>query len=503
MNPTDHYSLWLKTTAQPTFQPVDARHFDLIVVGAGIVGVSLAFNIRGLGARVLLIEGDEVLQGVTGYTTGKLTAQHNLIYSHLAATRDEDAARAYYEAQKWAIGHVDMLTSEFGIDCDLIATDASVFSTDPENDTSMEDEAKVYERLGIPGSLNSSPDYNFRARRLLTMRDQRHFHPRKYLLGLLKIAAEAGVQVMAKNRVHQIDEEQSQVVLETEHGRFTADRVAVTTHYPIHDSGFFMAKLTPKRSYATAFRMKEMPADGMFISHEAEPLRSWRPAKFEGEDVLIVGSTHHKVGEEPEVGDAYQELETWARLKFSVEAPIARWSTQDNWTPDGVPFIGRSPSRDRIWLATGFGGWGMTNGIAGARLIADQIEGRRSPWEEVFAPDRLSLEMVPKLVKDNLNTAGHLIGDRLSRSEDLDLGKLEIGAGVIAKVDGDKRAVYRGAEGLCILDPACTHMGCQVAWNELESTWDCPCHGSRFKPTGEVIHGPATNPLKPAPPRVS
>lgn len=491
---SDHVSLWLKTTSQPAFPTVESRTFDIVIVGGGIVGVCLAFHLRALGNGVLLIEGDEVLQGVTGYTTGKLTAQHGLIYSHILGTRGEELARAYADAQRWAIRFVD----EQGIDCDLAKVDAHVFSTVEENDASMERESEAYAQLALDGGLDRSPDMGVGARRLLKLRDQRHFHPRKFLLGLLEMATAAGVQVMPHTRVHQIDETTEWVTLQTDAGQIVAGRVAVASHYPVHDSGLFVAKLTPIRSYATAFRIDAMPLVEMAISHEGEPERSWRPALYDEEPVLIVGANSHKVGEPPAVGDAYLELEQWARDHLPIGEAVARWSTQDNWTPDGVPFIGLSPNRTRIYVATGFAGWGMTNGIAAARLIADLMEGRESPWTDVFQPARMNLAMVPKLLRDNANTVGHLVGDRLARVPAGEPTELAPGEGRIVEVDGQRQAVYRSPEGaLSALDPACTHMGCQVAWNELESTWDCPCHGSRFKATGEVIHGPATKALAP------
>lgn len=495
MNFENHTSLWIKTTTQPEFASSSRREFSIVIVGGGIVGVVLAFELRSRGADVLLIEGDELLKGVTGYTTGKLTAQHGLIYSKLESSRGQDVARAYWEAQNWAILHVDRLTSEHAIECDLVETQAHVFSTKPENDQSMQDEAQAYDTLSIPGRLHLDSAILPGVRRTLVMDGQRHFHPRKFLLGLLEIARQAGVVVIDRNRVHEINEESDQVVVTTEIGEFKAEKVIVASHYPVHDSGLFVTKLTPNRSYAMAFRMDEMPAEGMFVSHDAETLHSWRPAMHFEEPVLIVGANEHKVGETPD-GDPYASLEVWARSQFKVDREVARWSTQDNMTPDGVPFIGQSPLRDRIWLATGFGGWGMTNGVIAAIILSDLIDGKENLWSEVFSPSRFGVDMIPKLVKDNIKTVGHLIGDRLSSVEEIRLEQVLPGRGVVAEMDGDRRAIYRDQNGTtCILNPACTHMGCQVAWNDWESTWDCPCHGSRFKATGEVIHGPATRPL--------
>ncbi len=494
----DHRSIWIRTTDTPDFsRTVFKPAYEVIIVGGGIAGISLAYELRKMGKGVLLIEALEVLQGVTGYTTGKLTAQHGLIYSKLVSQAGVDHASRYYEAQSWAVREVVRRAQEWGVDCDIVEASANIFSTVEEFDSSMEIEADTYAQLDIPGALSHELKVPFATRRVLTMLHQRHFHPRKFLLEMLTQSLAAGVDVMSRNRVHKIEEEDGTCFVETDAGRIKAGFVAVTSHYPVHDSGLFVAKLAPTRSYAAAFKMDEGAVEQMYISHSEEPLRSWRPGMIDGQPVLIVGSTHHKVGETPAVGDAYAELELWAQTMLPVGERIAAWSTQDLWTPDHVPFIGASPGRGRIGIATGFGGWGMTNGIVAGKILADLFHETPNEWAPVFDPKRMNFEMVVPMVKENFATAKHLIGDKLASVPDIDPERLAPGHGQVGQYQGKRCAVSKAQDGtLMSLDPSCTHMGCQVSWNALEQTWDCPCHGSRFGADGRVIHGPATLPLK-------
>jgi len=476
-----------------TTRLVSDEPYDIAIVGAGIAGISAAYHLRSFGAKVILIEGRTVLSGVTGHTTGKLTAQHQLVYHSLTKEHGADFAGMYAAANLWAIDFV----RNFGCECDFRDEPACVFASEPDDVEALEREFEACVDADLPVRLLTSDEVPVPSFGGLRMEGQASFHPVKFLDRLLRKALTNGVRLTESCRATAVEEAKSFCLVRTNQGVIRADHVVIATHYPIEDSGWFVAKLAPYRSYATAFRLKDDPPVGVYIS-SSEPMRSFRRMREGKEDLLIVGSGHHRVGQEADPNMNFRDIEYWARSNFNVEDVVHRWSTQDNWTPDGLPFIGVSPHRKRTFVATGFGGWGMTTGLIAGKVIAELIRDGESPWARLYDPNRSTLLHLSTGIKENLQSAKHLIGDRIKSADVGSADEVMAGMGAIVQLEHARIALSRDASGEpCALSPVCPHMGCQVAWNEAESTWDCPCHGSRFARDGAVLHGPAVEPLAP------
>jgi Rieske Fe-S protein len=271
--------------------------------------------------------------------------------------------------------------------------------------------------------------------------------------------------------------------------RVTADHVVVATHLSFLDRGLYFARCHPERSYVVAGRVTDAPA-GMYLSTES-PAHSIRAHG----DWLLVGGESHKTGQ-ADAAERYERLSGWARERFGLE-PELPWATQDQMPVDGVPYVGRhDPVSSGVWTATGFRKWGLAMGTAAAELLAAQIAGREHPWAELFDPKRLRPRAsAPTFVKENANVALRFLGDRVTKRATAD--DVPPGEGRIIGDGLGQRAVYRDDDGrLHGLSARCTHLGCIVNWNSGDGTWDCPCHGSRFAATGEVIEGPAVRPLR-------
>lgn len=489
-----HQSLWLaQDLPQIPFSPL-APHYDVVIIGAGITGAMTAYYLLDSDLSVAVIESRSIFSGVTGNTTGKLTAQHGLIFDKLIHTFGRDTAQLYAQANQWAVQQVLGISEEMGIDCDFATENAHIYTTHPDTWEDYEKEQIACAKLGLPTEL-LAVDLPFGKVNAIRMRDQARFHPVKFLRQILAAAQGKGMHVSEGVRALEVEETKGGVEITTNQGKIQADRVVVATHYPIHDSGWFSVKLSPYRSYAMALRLNTPALDGMYIT-EDEPMHSLRKHVDETGEYQVVGGGNHKVGQDPATRQQYAELEAWALKNFDIRDIAYRWSTQDNWTPDGLPYIGKSPHRDRIWVATGFAGWGMSNGVVAGRLIADQILERDNPWTKVYDPSRMELAAVPTIVKENLNVAKRYYGDRISRADYETLAEVPVGGAGIVQLLEERVAVYKDEAGEThAVASACTHLGCQVAWNEAEMSWDCPCHGSRFAPDGTVLHGPATKPL--------
>jgi glycine/D-amino acid oxidase-like deaminating enzyme len=424
---------------------------DVVVVGAGIVGLTTALLLERQGASVAVLEMRHVAAGATGYNTAKLSSLHGLAYSQLAKKLGPEHARTYGEANEAGIARIFGLADELGIDCDLRRKPNYTYAEDAADLDSVRQEADVAGELGLPATFVDELDLPFPVAGAVRFEGQAEFHPVKYADG---IAAALRGPLHENTRVTGID---SGRVNTAGGARVSAEHIVVATHLSFLDRGLYFARCHPERSYVVAGRVTDPPA-GMYLSTES-PAHSIRA---HGE-WLLVGGESHKTGQADEA-ERYRRLEAWARERFGLE-PELRWATQDQMPVDNVPYIGRhDPFSSGLWVATGFKKWGLAMGAAAAELLATQIDGREHAWTDLFDPNRVRpVASAPTFVKENANVALRFVGDRVTR---------------------------RGA-------PRCTHMGCLLNWNGAEETWDCPCHGSRFAATGEVIEGPATRPLGP------
>ena len=497
----DRVSYWLDSTDRsdlPTL--VGSERVDVAVLGGGIVGLTTALLLATSGQRVLLVEGAHLASGVSGFTTAKVTAGHGLVYSRLESDHDEESARRYAEVQLAGLELVRRLVKEHSIACDLEAVPNYVVAETEEELESIEREVEAAKRAGLDARLATGADMPFASTGAVQLLDQGQFHPRRYLHGLAEATLGAGGRIVERSAVLGVEGDGPYVV-RTESGEVHAPAVVVATSYPIVEPGFFATRIHPRRSYVVAARLSnDEGPHGMFIN-AGRPSRSVRTAPLEdGGRLLLVGGEGHRVGQSSETEEPYATLERFMRENFAVGETLYRWSTQDAFSIDGLPFVGRISEKQDIFVATGFAGWGMTNGSAAALSIASEIGETAPPWGQVLALERRHVRAAAReFLRENTNVAVQQVAGALrgSRGSPADL---EPGEAAVLDVDGSDVAVYRDPSGvLHSVSATCTHMGCKVSWNSSESSWDCPCHGSRFTPDGEVLHGPALHALEPVP----
>jgi glycine/D-amino acid oxidase-like deaminating enzyme/nitrite reductase/ring-hydroxylating ferredoxin subunit len=471
---------------------------------------------------VTVVEADRIVAGTTGYTTAKLTAQHTLIYDRLRSLFGPEAARWYARSQQDAVEHVGRLADELGIDCDLERLPAHTYVTDPDQVPQIRAEVAAAEEAGLPASLVTGTGLPFGVAAAIRVADQAQFHPRRFLLALARALVDRGGRIVERTRVVGLDEG-APCRLTTESGRtITARDVVVATHYPVFDRAGLFARLSPHRELVVA---GPIPADadprGMYLTTE-QNTRSVRTAPYpDGRRLLIVTGESAKPGV-GSTSERFERLAAWTREHFPAVELTYHWAAQDNQTTDGVPYIGRfHPGSRHVWVATGFGGWGMSNGVLAGRLLAARIAGDEPPWAGLYDPRRLHARAeAGALLRNNLEVAGHFVGDRLRETADRlhavaerlplvgdrprrgshvdSVDEIALDSGAIVRIGGKRCAVYRAPDGTVqAVSATCTHLGCLVAFNDAERSWDCPCHGSRFATDGSVLHGPATRPLEP------
>lgn len=496
-------SYWREFKAVPSFPVLQENSETGIgVIGGGIAGIVSAYLLTKAGKKVVLVEAGKLIDGVTGFTTAKITAQHGLIYEELIRTMGEERAKQYYEANLAGLHFIKKTAADLGIDCDLTAENAYVYAETKKGAQKIEKEAKAYERLGIDGGLAKEEiNLPFAVEAALVMRNQAQFHPVKFLTGLIKEIERLGGKIYEQTRVLKVLDQDIPVIVTENMSLLSCDQVIIASHYPINDAeGMYFTKLSVNRSYAIAASTEmDVPA-GMYISADL-PTRSLRSILTEsGEQLLLIGGEGHLTGRSKvKTSEHYQNLETFGRKYFGIQEIPYHWSAQDLTTLDKLPYIGKMTDKsDRILVATGFNKWGMSNGAVAGMVLADQIMGNTNIYANVFDPTRTKLKTVDAkiFVKDNVSVAKELIAGKIEKTSKK-IDDLSIDEGGMVEVDGKKIGGYRDENGqLHLVNTTCTHLGCTTKWNDAERTWDCPCHGSRFSYEGEVLEGPAINPLK-------
>lgn len=496
---TAHSSVWIATDDDTSYPPLAADlDVDLAVVGGGITGLTTALMAQRAGMRVAVLDMHRIGTGTTGHTTGKVTSQHSLIYAQLERSMGEKKARLYGEANQHGVELVCRLAEETGADCDLRREPAYVYTKEASEQRNVEQEAEVAARLGLPAALADPSEIPFPGV-LAAVRfdDQAHFQSHRYCRALAAAIVAGGGAVHEHTRATAVKERGESAVVQTNGASVRAGHVVVATLLPFVDSGGFFAKTRASRAYGLAARVRDPERGTMTITAE-QPTRSVRPwIHADGTGVIVVGE-EHEVGTEEDTGRYYNDLERWTRENFDVESIDYSWSAHDYTTLDKVPYIGRSPRRQRTLVATGFKKWGLSNGTAAGVILSELVQGREHPWLEVFDATRVGgPQALAKGAVDNAKVAGHLVGDWIGRLKNRPASELAPGEGGVVRAGNRAVGGYRDEAGaLHGVSLTCTHLGCTVRWNAAETSWDCPCHGSRYGHDGTVLQGPAVKDLK-------
>ncbi|MEV7047084.1 FAD-dependent oxidoreductase [Streptomyces anulatus] len=495
-------SYWMDTTeASPYPRLTEDITVDVAVVGGGIAGLSTAWELARTGRRVAVLEADRIASGVTGYTTAKVSALHSLVYDRLRRAHGAQAARLYAGSQLDAVERLAAIVDEVGIACDLERVSAYSYAAGPASRAAVEAEARAAADAGLKVSYVTETELPFPVGGAVRLDGQAQFHPRAYLLALAEDLLGLGGLVFERTRVTGLSEGQPCRLTTEDQRMVTARDVVVATHYPIFDRAMLFARLSPRRELVVAAPVAaDRAPKGMYIT-EDEGKRSVRSAPLdENRRLLIVTGESFTPGTgDPQEG--FRRLDSWMHERFPVGATTYRWAAQDNDPSDTVPLIGPLHIGARhTYVATGFGGWGMTGGILAGRLLTSLIteSEARPDWAELYDPRRITgvLREGAALLKQQADVAKHFVGDRMRVTHVDSVDDIVPGTGAVVRVKGRRCAVYRHHDGtLRAVSARCTHLGCLVSFNDAEATWECPCHGSRFGTDGTVLQGPATRPL--------
>jgi len=422
-------------------------------------------------------------------------------YHWIEHVHGKEGARIVAQSHSAAVDRIEAIVREEGIDCDFERLDGYLFVPpgDPQDELKREFEAAVRAGLRRVVWAQRAPLDGFETGKCLRVPGQAQFHPLRYLTGIDLAIERRGGRIHRDTHAESIEHGDAPRVTTREGFVIEAKDVIVATNSPVHTRLKIHPKQAAYRTYVIAARVprgavtRALYYDTLWPYHY---VRLATPRDDGNTELLIVGGEDHKTGQADDAGDRWAALESWMRERFPVAGDIAdRWSGQVFEPADGVAFIGRDA--DHLYLSTGDSGMGMTHGTIAGILLTDLIQGRENPWSKLYDPGRVSLRAAGEMAKENLNFASKY-GQYLTGGDVRSVEEIPPGGGALLRHGAKKLAAYRDEQGeLHVRSAVCTHLGCIVAWNTAEKTWDCPCHGSRFDPYGRVLDGPANTDLPP------
>ncbi|MGW4243094.1 FAD-dependent oxidoreductase [Nocardia sp. NPDC004722] len=491
--------IWAIETAIPARLRVTAGlRYDVVIIGGGLTGLATALLLAQHGIEVAVLEGQRIGAGATGASTAKISLLQGIRAQRIRHRHDAATLRAYLDGnragQSWLMEYCD------GHAVAWQSADACTYAQSERELAFVRREFGALREAGLPVELSERIDAPFPALGGVRLARQAQVNPMSLLTVLAADVESHAVPIYESSLVHGVDSALTgDHVISTEHGPVRAGTVVLATGTPILDRGGFFTRLTPVRSYLTAYRLPQRLSLPMYLT-AGEPTRSVRTVPDPDGDVLLVGGNGHVVGRADHTENHFTDLRDWTARWFPAATPLAGWSAQDYLPVGELPYAGPLlPGRDGILLATGYAKWGFTNAVVAAQVLVGRIIGKPPDWADAFAtwrPDEL--RSVPAAAR--ANTAVALEFSRgwwhLAHS----------GADPAPAPEGTGRVERRGYRptATCTMDgttttvsAVCPHLGGIVRWNPAEKSWDCPLHGSRFAADGTRLEGPATQHLTP------
>jgi glycine/D-amino acid oxidase-like deaminating enzyme/nitrite reductase/ring-hydroxylating ferredoxin subunit len=487
----DNVSVWHAGAPATNFPslPGDAET-DVVIVGGGITGITLAALLSEAGRRVVVLEALRIGEGTTGHSTGNLYGVVGQM-QELHSAWDTETARRVVQSRLEAVSLVENIARRLPVECAFKRVPQLIYATDAGAQDSVESEYEVVRKLGLPCALEEASDLRHAVGPVLNIEGQAQFHPLAYVRGLAQMISSINCQVFENTPALEIDHDQRTV--RTARGTVRANEVVLATHTP---KGLFglHAEMTVHREYGVAGSVTpSAPPDAINWGRGDESHSVRHVANERGHWLVAIGA-EVKTGRHDGASEQ-QKIDERAQRLFDLVSQF-RWSAQNYHSPDFIPYVGRSRGADTL-IATGFAADGLTYGTLAARLIADLITGRDNPYADLYSARRITpVKSAPRVVAENALVMKSFLQDYVTDRKTTELDHLQPGSGAIVEHEGGRVAAYRAADGtVTMVSPVCTHMKCLVHWNSAEQSWDCPCHGSRFGVDGRVLEGPALEPL--------
>lgn len=493
------------------FEPTARRHrplmtdtqADVVIVGAGIAGITTAFLLRREGFHVIVLDDGPIGGGETERTTAHLSNALDDRYFQLERMHGAEGARIAAESHTEAIALIEAIVDQLGVDCDFTRLDGWLFNPPGEQNETLQRELEAARRAGLTVEMfNRVPELAFDTGTALRFARQAQIHPMKYLRALVNAFVDDGGAIYTGTHVAQVEGGNTARIVTSDGHVVSASSVVVTTNTPVNDRVAVHTKQSAYRSYVVAMSVPRRAMPTVLLWDTADPYHYVRLARGTGtdtHDTLIIGGEDHRTGEDIDGASRWRNLEDWARARFPVGETTARWSGQIMEPADGLAFIGRDPAgAENVFIATGDSGHGMTHGTIAGILLTDLIGGVDHPWAKLYDPKRKPTSAITTWAADNLKNVAHYADYVLPTHAPQNVEDIPRGGGAVMRKGALPIAVSCDEAGVrTSCSAVCPHLGGMVTWNDAERSFDCPVHGSRFDAHGHVINGPANADLQP------
>ncbi|MEK6554666.1 MAG: FAD-dependent oxidoreductase [Bdellovibrionota bacterium] len=503
---SETYSSWMPGIEMPRSQSLATDiEVDICIVGAGISGLTAAYLLMKEGKKVCIVEHGGIASGQTAKTSAHVSNVLGHRYFELENMHGKKKTALIAESHTAAIKKIKSIAEEENINCDIETVSGYLFQSGNEASQSkleyFDKELAAAHSAGLTNThfVDQAPIRSTLTGTSLCFPDQLAFHPLKYLKGLSEVLLREGAYIYTHTQVVKVEDGETPQIVTQDGFTVTAQSIVVATNSPINNLVTIHTKQAPYRTYVVGLLLPKDTIQKALFWDTEDPYHYVRIAQENSRhDVLIVGGEDHKTGQNQHPEKAFDRLVKWAQVHFPVGPDVLyRWSGQVMETTDGIGFMGRNPGGTNVYIISGDSGNGLTNGTIGAMIITDLIAGRQNAWADLYSPARINLHAVGEFIKENANVAlqykDWFTGESFAALEELSLNE-----GIIIADGLKKIAAYKTGYGeIKMCSAVCPHLGGIVAWNAVEKSWDCPCHGSRFTSEGKVIEGPATESLKP------
>ncbi len=488
-------SPWIETTKDSYYPQLNENiEVHTCVIGGGITGISTAFLLLERGQKVVLLERNQIANGVSGYTSGHLTSLIDYQYHKIASTFSTETAKIVFESTVEARNLVERLIDEHHLTIGYEKVPGYYYATDEKQVKLLQKERKALQDIGIESIPVNSSEFPFKVVEAFKLDDQAVIDAAAYTRQMAKIFVEKGGLLFENSPVVDFTSEETHVEIKTQNFTVKAQKLVQATHTPIMRNPLQL-ELKNNNSYVIAGESTLEVKKGLFYDF-ADPYHYTRSYEKDGKAMFIVGGCDIKTGSDKDEGEGLRSLQQYAVNNWKVKQSDYKWSSMCFESSDGLPFIGKDPKNKNVFVATGFSGDGLTFGLVSAILNAELVFSDKHPWESTFNPKRIKLKSMGDVAKKGVDMIKHSIIDRLKRNKG-EKESITEGEGKIVTIEGERVGIYLDEDSnIHVINPVCPHMNCILNWNMIAKTWDCGCHGSRFDPDGKIISGPSVHDLE-------
>lgn len=425
---------------------------------------------------------------------GKITSQHGLFYDYLISSYNNGFAKDYLDINELAIRNIKSIIDDEKINCDFEYQNNYVYTTDKSEVVTLKKEVDQVNSLGFSDcEFVTKTGLPFEVEGAVCFKNQAQFNPLKYIYGLCNCIISNNGEIYSNTTVYDVKGEGDLYFTYAKDNIIKSKYVIVATHYPfINAPGFYFTKMYQSTSYVIGVDTKKTLFNGMYIS-ASNPIFSYRTALYKGKKILLIGGGDHQTGKPTSYQDSYGLLENEAKKYYPNCEILFKWNTRDCISLDKIPYIGEySNILPNMYVGTGFKKWGMTSSNVAANIIVDKICGKQNKYEYLFTSTRIKpVKNFDEMKNLLINSTNSLVLDKFKRAN-MNFDEIKNNSGSVIEINNKKIGIYKDIDGnIYAVNPICTHLGCLLSWNDVDKTWDCPCHGSRFNFKGENIYDPA------------